>query len=354
MCTVLTPPIFEQKFLNSNGGDINHVATIYDIIMDEYESNGQIGSVDLYMASLNSLMWFSHPAMYEKMKYRMKDKRLTKGVIEYPLSFIEITPDWIRKFVATFDNKTTPAIYLRQLRAVINRAIDDEIIKEDLYPFSRSKGKRNSKKKYVIKKSKGRSATMTLDETDKNRVLAIQDPTMKWAIDMWRLSYYCSGLNMYDIALLKNKFIGKDAIITSRHKIINTDPDNIVVIPVNKEIRQIISEHGGLPDGTKSIAPNDYVFPILIPGLNERQIKNRVKDFTKAVNEGLLLVEKHLGLSIHLTTYVARHTFANITLAKGGTKEYLKDALVHSLQSTTDEYCAPFDLKLKREMQKLL
>jgi integrase/recombinase XerD len=354
--TVITADDFVKKFNNHAGGDIQHVATIYDIIMKDCESNDDIGSADSYKSSLNSLIWFTHPLMYEKMRYRIKDGIIVKGEIEYPLSFMEITPEFIRRYVATWENKTSPAIYLRQLRAVINYAIDDDIISEDLYPFSRSKSRRNSKRKYAIKKTKGRGATMVLDEVDKNRVLAITDPKMKWAVDMWRFSYLCSGLNMIDIALLKYKNVGKDAIISSRHKTKNTDPDNMVVIPVNDEIKQIIAAHRGSPDGTKPLLPNpdDYIFPVLIPGLKARQIKHRVADFIGDVNDGLLLVEKHLGLTIHLTSYVARHTFANIILNKGGTKEYLKDALVHASQDTTEEYCQPFDLELKRKMQSLL
>ena len=352
--TTLTPDEFEKKFLESTAGNLECVVTMYDIIIKELEAAEQIGSADAYRASVNSLMFFSHPAMYEKMKYTLKDGKIVKGEIDYPLSFMEITPAWLQRYFATFENKTTPSIYLRQLRAVFNRAIDDDIIREDLYPFSRSKGKRNSKKKFVIKKTKGRSGFMALDVEDKNRLLNLKDPKLKWAVDMWRLSYYCSGINMIDIALLTNKKIGKDVIITDRHKIKNTDPDNVVVIPLNDEIREIIHLHGRQKDGTKSIAPNDYVFPFLKPGLTARQIKTKVANVVKLINDGLLEVEKQLELPVHLTTYTARHTFANIILAKGGTKEFLKDALVHSLQSTTDEYCAPYDLKLKREMQSLL
>jgi integrase/recombinase XerD len=360
--TVITPDQFVKKFINGTAGDLKTVHSMFNVIIQELENENRIGSVDVYLSTRNSLIKYAYPELIDVIKKEERDLR--KGKIKEkttncPLSFMEITPAWIRQYFSSFDNKTTPSIYLRQLRAVFNRAIDDEIIKEDLYPFSRGKGKRDSKKKVTIKKSKG--SKRALDATDKNRLLNIlEHPDVKklgdeeikklrWSVDMWRFSYYCSGLNMFDIARLKFKNIGKDSIVTQRHKIINTDPDNEVIVPMCSEIDEIVLRHRN-----KTLNPNDYVFPILKPGLTAHQIKWRVKHFTMDVNAGLLEIEKILKLDIHLTTYTARHTFANIILRKGGTKEFIKDALGHAIQATTDEYCHPFDLETKRKMQSLL
>jgi integrase len=83
------------------------------------------------------------------------------------------------------------------------------------------------------------------------------------------------------------------------------------------------------------------------------QQRAAVHAFTKKINAGLSKVADELGLP-HLTTYTARHTFANISLLKGASKEFIQEALGHQSIMTTENYISGFDLETKRKMNAKL
>jgi integrase/recombinase XerD len=301
--------------LYTSAGNLESVESVFDLKIAELEKAGKIGTADLYRSVKNSIL------------------SNTPG-----LTFYEISSDWIRKYVTWLkENKlgeTTVGIYLRHLRAIYNKAIDTKVIKPDLYPFGRGG--------YTIQKTRARK--IALSEEDKNRLIEIKDPELRLAADMWLLSYYCYGLNMTDILSLKVKDLINDLLMISRGK-----TGNDLVIPIRKEVKEIILRHGN-----RTLNPNDYVFPILNGELTARQIKNRVKEFVNSINYGLKKVEAKLKLKIRLTTYTARHTFANIALKKGASKEFIQDALGHSSILTTENYLAGFDVEEKRAISDKL
>ena len=72
------------------------------------------------------------------------------------------------------------------------------------------------------------------------------------------------------------------------------------------------------------------------------------------MNEGLRVVQDKLKLPFKLTTYTARHTFSNISLLKGASKEYIQEALGHESMNTTEIYLSGFDVETKKRMSERL
>lgn len=303
--TFVNIELFDRLY--NSAGKLELVSSVFDIKISELEKEGRIGTADLYRAVKNSM---------------------PEG-----LSFYEITLDWIREY-AKGRNLTTAAIYLRHLRAVYNKAMGMKLVNSDLYPFGRGG--------YTIKKTKARK--IALSEADKNRLINITDPALRWSIDMWLVSYYCYGLNMTDVCALRVKDLKDDVLMISRAK-----TGNELIIPLRKEVKEIIARHGN-----RTLNPNDYVFPVLQDGLTARQIKNRVKDFTKQVNAGLKKVQEKLEFPIKLTTYTARHTSAMMALRKGASLELIQEMLGHGSKTTTEDYMSGFDLDTKRAISDKL
>lgn len=329
--SVVNMELFERLYEGSGG--LQDVTGVFDLKIAELVRDGRIGSRDMYRGVKNSIIKFSG------------------GV-----SFFEITTDWIRKYAEwlgsheevdrngekrTVNNSsTTVGIYLRHLRAIYNLAIDKRLINRDLYPFGRGG--------YAIRNTPARK--IALSEADKNRLLSVMDPELRHAVDFWMFSYFCYGLNMTDILLLKVGDLQNDVIMIGREKKKFTDRSGKqLVIPIRKEIKDII-----LRWGNKTLNPNDYVFPVLTPGLSPSQIKDRTKDFIKSVNAGLKKVGEKLKLDVKLTTYTARHTFATMALRKGASKEFIQDALGHTSMMTTESYLAGFDVDAKRVISEKL
>lgn len=327
--TAVSPEIFDSQF--SLDFNYNTVGDVFNSIINEMDAAGRIGNRDLYRGARNSIARFLDPDLVKMKTRRGPDK------VEVNISWYEVSTDWVKRYhqwLLKNVSQTTASIYLRHLRGAFNRAIDKHIVKKDVYPFGKN----------GVKIPTTRARKIALNEVDKNRLLERND----WAVDFWVLSYYCYGLNVMDIALLKISDIQDDLIMIRREKSKNTS-GKVMVIPIRQEVKEIISRHGN-----KSLNPSDYVFPILTPGLTANQIKNRVKDFISKVNEGLREVRKELKLSAKLTTYTARHTFANIALKKGASKEFIQEALGHASMVTTEYYLDGIDLETKRAISAKL
>lgn len=327
--TFVTPEMFARLF--NSKGNMTTVGSVFNLVMSEMLKAGRIGNYNLYKTTRNSVARFVDPTL-QKMSTRKKE-----DLIEVNISFFEINADWLKRykdFILKEAGPTTLSIYLRHLRAVYNRAIAMHIVKQDLYPFGKTG--------YVIKKS--RSRKIALSEADKNRLLLISDPELKQAIDFWAFSFFNYGLNITDIATLKFKDVSRDVIHIPRQKTINTDNSGkMLEIPLREESKEIITRWGN-----KSLNPNEYVFPILSPGLSASQVKNRINDFTFKLNASLRKAGENLEVPFKLTTYTARHTFASIALEKGASLEFIQIALGHSSMETTVIYTSGFQIKTKR------
>lgn len=322
--TIVTEELFKRLY----GMDsLETVGSVFNLVMDEMLTSGRIGNYSLYKTARNSIARFVDPNLV-KMKTRKKE-----DTIQVNISFQEINKEWLKRYVTWLQQQvsaTTIAIYLTHLKAVFNKAMELYLVKPDMYPFGR--------RGFKIKRTSARK--IALNEVDKNRVLSLPVPELKLFIDFWAFSFFCYGLNMMDIAFLKVKDLKDDLLIINRAK-----TDQKLIIPLRLEAKEIIARRGN-----KTLNPRDYVFPILSPDLSPTQVKNRVNDFIGKINKGLKLVEAKLELPVRFTFYTARHTFANVALHKGASKEFIQEALGHKSILTTENYTAGFDVKTKKAM----
>lgn len=289
---------------------------------DELEAEGRIGSRDFFKQAHSCFKEFSN------------------GI----LSFATVSPGWLMKWEKWMLDQgksvTTIGMYARAMRRVFNIARSDKyrVVPAELYPFGEGK--------YVIPEAKGRKLALT--EAQKNTILAYDKPKGKWAVDLWKFSYFCQGMNFADIARLKYKNIVDDVLLFERAKSARKRKKEPIVVIVRPEVREIIARHGN-----KSLNPDAYIFPVLVDGLTPAQIKSRIHDFIKDVNEGLALACEEMKLP-KITTYWARHTFATVLKRKGASTEQIQEALGHADKSTTEAYLDSFDLDTKRKIAGML
>jgi len=102
------------------------------------------------------------------------------------------------------------------------------------------------------------------------------------ALDSWRFSFLCNGINLKYIALLKWNNVRGDYLDFFRKKTENTKRENVLPIRahLNRHALLIIKKCGNSPGD-----PESYPFPILDPGLNVREIENRIANFTRVTNK---------------------------------------------------------------------
>ncbi len=302
--------------------DKNSVYGGFESYIRELEANGQIKTSDSYKNAKKSLQKFS-PV----------------------LTFSQVTPEFLESYEdwLVFEKGksiTTLGIYLRNLRAILNRAFEAELITRKSYPFGKGK--------YIIPTGRNVKKALTIDH-----IRAIkQFPTVPGspsdrAKDFFLFSYLSNGINFKDIARLKNENIKGDQIHFVRAKTIRTRRDYTPIKTSLRDETLSIIEKWRNPDRS----PQAYLFPILSKGLTAKQETRRIQDFTKKTNSKLKEIGEALQLPLKLTTYVARHSFATIAINKAGAPiEYISEALGHSSLNTTRNYIDSFEDKRIKEI----
>jgi integrase/recombinase XerD len=292
---------------------------------EEMEREGRVGNAHFYRSAHRSFTKFSG------------------GSLAFGQVTSKMLMDYERAMLDAGGSITTVGMYCIAMRRIFNLAINKKIISPDLYPFKGNEC-------YVIPAKKGRK--MALTEEQKNVLLRYNktlNPKILKALDMWRFSYFCNGMNFADIARLRYKDIQQDTLIFDRAKTSRTQRNKEpIVVVIREEVRVIIDRWKGDLSG-----PGDYIFPILRDGLTPRQIKERIKDFIDATNENLAVACADMGLP-KITTYWARHTCATMMKKKGATMEQIREALGHADPKTTEAYLDSFDMETKRKISNML
>ncbi len=287
------------------------VSSIYEKHMQALKDEGRISTASSYQDSLTSML------SYKKN-----------------LKVSQITPDFLKGYEKWMTDNgrslTTVGMYLRALRTIFNIAIENEVIDASKYPF----------KKYNIPAPQKISRTLKKEEIKLIINYTAKRDADAIALDYWVFSFISNGMNFKDIALLKYGNINGDFIEFRRAKTKRTTNNNSlpIMVPLDESLLFIIKKLGN-----KSKKKEDFIFPILKHGLTPQQEYDRVKTFVRNTNKRLTRIGIELGLSLKVTSYVARHCFATIQKNNNAPLAYISEALGHSNLKTTQNYFGRFE-----------
>jgi len=260
--------------------------------------------------------------------------------------FNEVTPSWLNGYESWMQEQgrslTTVGIYLRALRSAFNEEIQAGRLPQASYPFGR--------RKYVIPAGSAVKKALTKDQL-KTLVQASLEPGsyQHKARAFWLFSFLTNGMNFIDIAKLKYKDIDGDEIVFLRTKTKNTTKAKMKPIQafLAPQAREVIEMYGNA-----SREPENYVFPILAPGMDEKEIIKTAQNFTRLTNQHLKKLAKNIGLPDAISTNWARHTFATLSVIGGAPLEFVGAALGHENTKTTQNYFAGFPSETRRQVSE--
>ena len=270
-----------------------------------------------------------------------------KGLERYAgnnIGFARVSVDWVRKYGLFLHNEgktqTTIAIHLRTLRAVLNDAKRDGIIRAAQYPFGRGR--------YEIQAGEGRKMALTLEQIGK--IARYEDgsrATAKYR-DYWLFLYLCNGINVADFVKLRSCDIVGGEICFVRQKTERTSRTRKEIRAVVSEPMQRIIDSWGNPP-----TPDSYIFPVLVGNESALVQKRKTQYLTRAINKRMAAVGEKLGIG-HISTYTARHSFATVLKRSGANIAYISESLGHSDLKTTENYLASFEREEREKNAKLL
>ena len=210
------------------------------------------------------------------------------------------------------------SFYMRNLRAIYNRAVEKELTTQ-CYPFRHV---------YTgIDKTVKRAVPLNVIRQIRDLDLSM-NPAMDYARDIFMFSFYTRGMSFVDMAFLRKKDLQNGILSYRRHK-----TGQRLLIKWEKPMQDLIDKY----DTSGSL----YMLPIIKnSGKDERR---QYKSEAHRVNANLKKIGKRLGLAIPLTTYVARHGWASIAKSKNIPIATISEAMGHDSEATTRIYLASLD-----------
>jgi len=214
--------------------------------------------------------------------------------------------------------KNTVSFYMRNLRAIYNRAVEKELTTQR-FPF---------KHVYTgIDKTVKRAVPIKVIRQIKELDLTLS-PLLDYARDLFMFSFYTRGMSFVDMSYLKKKDL-QNGILTYRRQKTN----QLLSIKWEQPMQEIIDKY----DTTGS----PYLLPIIRD--MDRDKRKQYKNASHLVNNKLKEIGEQLGLGIPLTSYVARHTWASIAKSKNIPVSTISEALGHDSETTTRIYLTSLD-----------
>lgn len=260
-----------------------------------------IGTANNYRAALGSFRRFSND---EDVMLEAIDHVLMEDYQSY-LKRQELMPNSI-------------SFYMRILRAVYNRAVEEELT-QDRKPF------RN------VFTGMEKTVKRAISLSDVKRIKSLElssKPHLEFARDIFLFLFYCRGMSFIDAAFLKKTDVQNGVLSYRRHK-----TGQLLYIKVVDQISDLIERY------TDKGSP--YLFPIItVRGKDER---TQYESALRRINNALKIVAMMANLQIPLTTYVTRHAWATVAKSKNIPVNVISDALGHGSILTTQIYLASID-----------
>ena len=203
------------------------------------------------------------------------------------------------------------AIHMRNIRAVFNKAIDEEVIGLELYPFRRFK----------IEKERTRKRAVSLTQLRALFDYPCETVAEEWAVDVARLIFYLIGINTVDLFHLE-EYDG-EYIHYRRAK-----TGTLYSIKVEPEAAALLEKYRG----------REHL-------LNFRERFKHLESFKAKINKTLKgIASKDPRIPV-MTSYTFRHTWATLAAELDIPKETIAAGLGHAQNATVTDVYIDFNRK---------
>lgn len=289
-----------STFISPNS--IKFFFTFIEEVIGSLKKLGRMRTSEAYATTLNSFRRFR------------EDK-------DVPLDMID--SDMIQAYEASLRrNGISPnssSFYLRNLRAVYNRAVERKLTQQQ-FPF---------KHVYTgVDKTIKRAVPLKVIRQIKELDLSL-NPSADFAKDMFLFSFYTRGMSLVDMAYLRKKDLANGVLSYRRRK-----TGQQLFIKWENLMQEIVDKY--------NTGDSIYPLPIIKP---HSRIEERTQYIYAGhnINRSLKVIGLKLVLPLPLTMYVARHSWASIAKSKDVPLSVISEGLGHDSEATTRIYLASLD-----------
>ena len=233
------------------------------------------------------------------------------------LHFEDVSKEWLTCFDRWMidvghSSTNTRSIHMRNIRAVFNDAIDNNIT--SFYPF----------RKFKIKNEATIKRALPVGELRRPFSLDVE-PWLQKYIDCFKLSFMLIGINLADLLTASGLPGGTDRLQYHRKK-----THRLYDIKIEREAMDIIEKYKGRDK-------------LLTWGEDRKSYRSFLMQMDRYLKR--LNTDKNSPFSVPLTTYVARHSWASIASSLDIPIDTISHALGHGMGNRTTAIYIDFDMK---------
>ncbi len=210
--------------------------------------------------------------------------------------------------------RNSVSFYMRNLRAVYNKAVRQKLI-EQQHPFTEVYTGIDRTRKRAV--SESIIAQLHRLELDAGTPLAL-------CRDMFIFSYCTRGMAFVDIAYLKKANLQNGMICYARRK-----TGQLLSVRIEPSIQRIIDRYSG--------GDSPYVFPILT-SLDTNEAYEQYRVALNTHNRLLGRLSEMLGCGCKLTSYTSRHSWATAARNHNVPISVISQGMGHTSEQTTQIY----------------
>ena len=245
----------------------------------------------------------------------------------------------------------TISFYMRNLRAVYNRAVEKGLTQPN-NPFRHV---------YTgVDKTVKRAIPIKAIKALKKLDLSMK-PSLDFARDMFLFSFYTRGMSFVDIAYLKKTDL-QNGILTYRRRKTGQElsikwekcmAEIIAKYPENKTdyLLPIIKEKG---NGRNSVSHQACLNGRVVTDEGKANERRQYDNTLHLVNYRLKELSTMLKLQRPLTMYVARHSWASAAKAKNVPLSVISEGMGHDSEATTQIYLASLETSVVDKANKMI
>lgn len=211
----------------------------------------------------------------------------------------------------------TVSFYMRIMRAVYNRAVDEGIT-DQRYPF---------KKVYT---GIARTVKRALRFDDIRRIKNVDlsnEPNLAFARDMFMFSFYTRGMSFVDMSFLSKSNLSGGVLSYCRRK-----TGQRLDIKWEKCMQEIVERYD---------ACGPHILPIVSPDKGDERLQYR--QCQCRINAYLKRLGRMMGFLHPLTMYVARHSWASVAKSRNVPLSIISEGMGHDSDATTRIYLASIE-----------
>lgn len=249
------------------------------------------------------------------------------------LTFDELSPDMMERYEAWLIDQrlkqNSICCYLRTLCTLLHKAINEEqTVERNLFNRVRLT--------YV------KTAKRAISEKELRSIASLQlsaGSSIAFARDVFMFSFYMRGMPFVDIAYLRKTDLRIGMLTYSRKK-----TQQSLTVACEEAQKAIIERYAHLTENSP------YLFPIIqkTDGTEYIQYQRMLEN----VNRALKKIGKMAGVSIPLTTYVARHTWASMARDMDISIAIISEGMGHRSLNTTQVYLSSISTSKINEANK--